>query len=179
MARPENSQAACPANSKVITTGKTGPFTTSVAIVHIVFPTGHVWSATVEVLTPATLTKVEDVLPKQASAISDFKVGVTSSASTYNSPSVSSVRSMVPEEHASMTTALKHLKSDQSPPSAHMRSGLSIAPTVQAIVVNCVPVVDPQLAPIIGDDAKMVMAFPENSQAACPPNSEVIASRKT
>ena len=139
-------------------------------------PTGHVWSATVEVLTPATLTKVEDVFPKQASAISNFKVRVASAIGTYKRPSVSSVRPMVPEEHASMTTTLKHLESDQRPPSTHMRSGLSVAPTVQAIVVNRVPVVDPQLAPIIRDDAKMVMACPENSQAACPTNGEVIAS---
>jgi hypothetical protein len=176
MACPEDSQAACPANSKVIATGEAGPFTASVAIVDIMSPTGHVWSATVQVLTPATLTEVEYVLPKQPGAISDFEVGVTSAAGTYKRPSVPSVRPMVPEEHASMTTTLKHLKSDQRPPSTHMRSGLSVAPTVQAIVVNRVPVVDPQLAPIIRDDAKMVMACPENSQAACPSNSEVIAS---
>jgi hypothetical protein len=176
MACPEDPQAACPTNSKEIATGESRPFTTSVARIDIMSPTGHVWSATVEVLTPTALTKVEDIIPKQASAISDLEVGVTSTTGTYKRPSVPSVRSMVPEEHTSMTTTLKHLKSDQRPPSTHMRSGLSVAPTVQAIVVNRVPVVDPQLAPIIRDDAKMVMTCPENSQAACPTNSEVIAS---
>jgi hypothetical protein len=56
---------------------------------------------------------------------------------------------MVPEEHASMAAALKHLQSYQMPTGTHMRSGLSIAPAMQAVVVNCVSVVDPQLAPII------------------------------
>ena len=55
-----------------------------------------------------------------------------------------------------------------------MLSDLSIAPTVQAIIVNCVPIIDPQLAPIIGDNAEVVMAGLEDSQAARPTNSEVI-----
>jgi hypothetical protein len=48
-----------------------------------------------------------------------------------------------------MTTALEHLKPNQTPSSAKMPSGLAIAPTMQAIVVNCVSIVNPQLAPII------------------------------
>jgi hypothetical protein len=81
---------------------------------------------------------------------------------------------MVPEKHPSMTTSLKHLKSHEPPPSTHMRSGLSIAPAMQAIIVNCVPVVNPQLAPIIGNKAKVIMACFEDSQASRPTNSEVV-----
>ena len=75
-----------------------------------------------------------------------------------------------------MTTLLKHLKSDEMPPCAHMPSGLPIAPTMQAIVVDGVPIVNPQLAAVIGDNAEAVMACPEDSQAASPPYSKLIAT---
>jgi hypothetical protein len=65
------------------------------------------------------------------------------------------------------------------PPATNVPSGLPIAPAVQAVIVNCVLVVEPQLAAIIRDYAEMVMSCPENSQAACPTHSEVITSRKT
>jgi len=65
------------------------------------------------------------------------------------------------------------------PPTTNVPSGLSIAPAVQAVIVDCVLVVDPQLAAIIRDNAEMVMACPEDSQAACPTHSEVITPRKT
>jgi hypothetical protein len=86
---------------------------------------------------------------------------------------------MVPEEHPSVTTTLEHLEPHHIPTSAHMRPGLSIAPAMQAIVVNCVSVVDPQLASIIRDNAEVVMALPEDSHAACPAHGKVIASTKT
>jgi len=85
---------------------------------------------------------------------------------------------MVPEQHTSMTTTLKHLKANKTPPSMQMLPGLSIAPTVQAIVVNGVSIVDPQLAPIIGNNAEIVVASFEDSQAACPTHGKVIASSK-
>jgi hypothetical protein len=50
---------------------------------------------------------------------------------------------------------------------------------MQAIVVNCVSVVDPQLAPIIGNNAEIIMPSSENSQAPCPTHGKVIASSKT
>jgi hypothetical protein len=57
-----------------------------------------------------------------------------------------------------MTTALKHLNSHTMSPTTKMLDGLPIPPTMQAIVVDCVPLVDPQLAPVIGDDAEPVLA---------------------
>ena len=51
-----------------------------------------------------------------------------------------------------------------------MLDTLAIAPAVQAIVVNSVTVVDPQLASIIGDDAKPVMAGPADSQMLVGPS---------
>jgi hypothetical protein len=178
VARPENSQAACPTHSKVVTSREPGPFATCVAIIHNLPPTSHVWAATVEVLAATTLTEVKGIFSEETIAI-NRAMASTSPTCAHDSPSVSSIRTMVPEKHAGVTTTLKHLKSDQGPPSTHMRPGLSIAPAMQAIVVDCVPVVDPQLASIIRDNAKIIMACLENSHAACPAHSKVIASGKT
>jgi hypothetical protein len=60
-----------------------------------------------------------------------------------------------------------------------MLGGFAIAPTMQTIIVDRVPIVDPQLASIIGDNAISVMACPEDSHASCPTHSEVITSGKT
>jgi hypothetical protein len=49
---------------------------------------------------------------------------------------------------------------------------------MQAIIVNRVPIVDPQLAPIIRDNTEMVMTCLEDSQTPCPTNCKVIASRE-
>ena len=141
-------------------------------------PASHVRFATVEVLAPAPLTEVEGVLSEQTSAICGSKAS-TSATCTHNNPAVSCVRAMVPEEHPRMTTTLKHLKSHQMPPSANAPSGHTIAPAMQAIVVDCVPIVNPQLAPIIRVNAEVVRAFPEDPQAACPTHGEVISASKT
>ena len=65
---------------------------------------------------------------------------------------------MVPKEHASMPALLEHLKPHQVPATTHEPSSLTIAPAVQAIIVNCVSIVEPQFAPIIRDNTEMVMA---------------------
>jgi hypothetical protein len=142
-------------------------------------PAGHVWFAAIEVLAPATLTEVESILHEETMAISGTMTTLSHATRTYNSPSFPSVWTMVPEEHPSMTTTLEHLQPHKTPSSTNMPSSLPIAPTVQAIVINCIPIVDPQLAPIIGVKAEVVMASPEDSQAACPTHSKVIASRKS
>ena len=121
------------------------------------FPTRHVWTATIEILAPSTLTKVENVLPKETMAVS-WTMSATTTTCANNSPSVSSIRTMVPEQHASMPALLKHLKPHHVPATPHVPSSLTIAPTVQAIIVDGVSIVEPQLAPIIGDNAEMVVA---------------------
>jgi hypothetical protein len=70
-------------------------------------------------------------------------------ACTCDPPSVSSVNTLVPEEHAGCATMLKHLQSYSAPSHTHIRPGLPIAPAVQAIIVDRKSVVDPQLAAII------------------------------
>jgi hypothetical protein len=56
-----------------------------------------------------------------------------------------------------MTATLKHLNSYTMSPTTKMLDGFSITPAMQAVIVNGVPFIDPQLAPIIGDDAKPVL----------------------
>jgi hypothetical protein len=104
------------------------------------------------------LTKIEGILPEEASAIGGAIGDVASATGTCNSPTVASVGAMVPEQHPSMATTLKHLEPYKMPPSANTSSGNSTAPTVQAIVVNCVSIVNPQLAPIIGDNLEVIAA---------------------
>jgi hypothetical protein len=76
--------------------------------------------------------------------------------SPHSLPSISCVRTKVPEKHASMTTMLKHFKPHHAP-SANTLDNLTISPAVQAIIVDCVSVVNPQLTPIIRDNAETIM----------------------
>ena len=143
------------------------------------FPTSHVWLATVQVLAPPSLSKIESILPEETMFIRDGIIAVTSASCSHNDPSVASVGAMVPEEHPGMTTTLKHLKPHQVPPSTNLSPGRSAAPAVQAIIVNCVFVVKPQLAPIIGVNLEVVTPRLEDSEAACPTHSEVVVTAKS
>jgi len=108
-------------------------------------------------LAPPALTKVEDILPEETSAISDAN-SMLLAFCTRDNPSVSSIGTMVPEENPSMTTTLKHLNSHKMPPCANVLSDVTSAPSVQAIVVNCVSIVKPQLASVIRNNLEVVMA---------------------
>jgi hypothetical protein len=48
-----------------------------------------------------------------------------------------------------MTTTLKHFEPHKMPSSTHVPSGNSTAPSMQAIIVNRVSIVEPELAPIV------------------------------
>ena len=63
-ATPVDSQAACPTHSKVMTSGRTRPSTTRIAIVHIKLPSSQVQSVEVQVLASATLLKEGILLEK-------------------------------------------------------------------------------------------------------------------
>jgi len=178
MASPVEPHAACPTHSKVIASVETRPLTTCVPIVHIMFPASMVWSATIQVLAMATLTKVEDVLHEETMAISDAIGIVFSAPCLRHHPSVASVGTMVPEKHPSVATVFKHLKPYKMPPCTNVLSGVPGAPSVQAIVVDRVTVVEPEVAPIIRDNLEVVMTCLENSHAPCPTHSKVIASVK-
>jgi hypothetical protein len=143
----ENSQAACPAYSEVVAPSETMPPASCVTIIYIVFPARHIWSAAIEILTSATLAKIESVLPEETMAICDRIA--TFATRAHNSPSIASIGTMVPEQHPSMAATLKHLEPHNMPPATNISSDLTVAPAVQAIVVNCVPVVEPKLASVI------------------------------
>jgi hypothetical protein len=157
VASPEDSHAACPTNSKVIATGKTRPSATCIAIIHVVLPTSHIRSTIVQVLAPPALTKVKHVLPEETMAVSDTS-SMLLAFCTRDNPSVSSIGTMVPEEHPGMTTTLKHLISHKMPACTNVPSDMTSTPSMQAIVVDCVPIVKPQLASIIRDNLEVVMA---------------------
>merc|ERR1719162_1925721 len=98
---------------------------------------------------------------------------------THKTPSVSCIGTPVPELDACMASALEHFKSDNTPSSTKMPVSLSIAPAVQAIVVNRVAIVHPQLASIVGVNAEAVVARSEDSHAACPTHSKVVTATET
>ena len=139
-------------------------------------PTSHVRLARVQVFAPTTLTKVEGVLPEETVAISDCVLYVAFATCAHNSPTVCSIGTSVPEQHPCMTTALKHLQTHKTPPSTKTSGSFPIAPAMQAIVIDCVSIINPQLAAIIGDDAEPVISCLEDAQTACPTRSEVIAA---
>jgi hypothetical protein len=78
-----------------------------------------------------------------------------------------------------MPTTFKHLESHDIPPSTEMSGGLAVALSMQPIIVDCVTIVNPQLAPIIGDNAQPVMTCLVDSHTTCPTHGKVSASRET
>jgi hypothetical protein len=78
-----------------------------------------------------------------------------------------------------MTTTLEKLKSHKTPPTTNIPSGHSSAPAMQAIVVDCVSIVNPQLASIIRNDTPSVVGCSEDSHPGCPSHSKVITAVKT
>jgi hypothetical protein len=132
----------------VIASCETWPSATCVAIVHHQAPTSHVRSASVQILAPTTLTEVKGILHKQTMTVS-CAMATTFATRTHDSPSVACVSPSVPEQHASMTTFLEHLKLDEMPSRAKVLVGFPIAPAMQTIIVDCETIVNPQLAAII------------------------------
>jgi hypothetical protein len=130
MASPEDSEAACPTYSKVIAAFETRPLLACVAIVDSVAPTSHVRLASVQVLAATTLAKVESILPEKTMAVSRTMTTPSHTTGTSNNPPVSSIWTMVPEEHPCMTTTLEHFESHKTPTSANSPSGHSTAPAV-------------------------------------------------
>jgi hypothetical protein len=174
----ENSHAACPTHSEVIASVEPWPPSTRVAIVHGMSPSCHVWLATIQVLAIASLTEVESVLPEESSAVCDLMCGVASATRAHDHPTVASIVTPVPEQHPCVAAVLKHLQPDKMPSTTQVLVGFTITPAMQTIVVDRVPIVDPQVAAIIRDNTESVMARPEDPQAASPTHSEVVASAK-
>jgi hypothetical protein len=71
---------------------------------------------------------------------------------------------------------LEHFDPHHMPSTAEMLIGLPLTPTVQAIVIDVVSMVDPQSASIIRNEAESVMSRSEESHATCPSHGKVISS---
>jgi hypothetical protein len=180
VARSEDSHAACPAHSKVVTATETGPVPICVAIVDHMFPALQIGSTTVQILATASLTEVECILPEETMAINDpVARAPRAMMCTHKTPSVSCIGTPVPEVDARMASTLEHFKPDETPSSTKISVGLSIAPAMQAIVVNRVAIVKPHFASIVGVNAEAVAARSEDSHAACPTHSKVVTTTET
>jgi hypothetical protein len=142
-------------------------------------PTSHVGFAPIQVLAPATLFKVESVLPEQAVTIGGTMGLSTHALCAHKRPFISGVRASVPELHPSMSTTLEHFKLHKMPSTAKTPVSLTITPTMQAIVVDSVAIINPQLAAIVGLDAETIVACLEDSHAAGPASSKVITATES
>jgi hypothetical protein len=140
MACSSDCQGTHPAYRKVITSCEAAPLATSVAIIHHLDSASHVGLAAGQVLTATALPKVENMLHPRATRDSSRLLpaatafapatGSAFALGTYNDPSISSVRAMIPEKHPCSTTALKELNSHKTPPTTNVPSGHSTTPTV-------------------------------------------------
>jgi hypothetical protein len=179
MACPENSHATSPTRGEVIASCKTRPFAACIPVIYNLAPTSHLWSTAIEVLTPTTLTKIEGVFHEQAMAIYGAMACTSSASCAHDAPSISSVAPPKSEQHASVTTVLKHLKPCQMPSTTEDSGCLPIAPAMQAIIVDRVTVIYPQLAAVVRDDAESVAAGVVNSCSSSPTHGKMIASSET
>merc|ERR1719183_1939191 len=75
-----------------------------------------------------------------------------------------------------MTTTFEHLRPHQPPATVHEPATLPTAPAMEAVVVDGVPVVDPQLGTIVGADHKRVPAPVVDANTASPAHGEVVGT---
>jgi hypothetical protein len=179
MTCPEVPHAAGPTCCKVISAMEPVPRAACVSVIDRMSPTPHVWLAVTQTLAMATLTEVESVLHEETMSISGAMHSATPASCVNNHPAISSVSTPVPEKHAGMSAVFEHLEAHKAPMRAQKPCSLTVAPTMQAIVVDRVPILDPQLTSIVRNYAEPVMGSSVNPHATCPPNSKVIVSGKT
>jgi hypothetical protein len=74
---------------------------------------------------------------------------------------------------------LKHFCSHKVPSTTQVSSSFPVPPTMQAIVVDRVTIVDPQLASIVRNNAVIIPTSPEDAHATCPTRSEMITACET
>jgi hypothetical protein len=174
MTTPVDSHSSSPTHSKMVTSGEAWPPAPSIPVIYHMLPLSQLGPAIMQILAMTALSEVECIHHEEAMAVGNAIR--SNSTCTYHSPSICCVRSPVPEEHASVATMFEHFKPNKTPPMKMMSPGLSIAPAVQAVIVDCVSVVNPQLASIVRDNAESVMAPPEESHASGPTHSKMVTS---
>jgi len=158
MACSEEPDTAGPAHSKVVGTSESRPAATCVAVVDVVPPPRHVRPPVSQILHMAALAEIEDVLPEQAMAVYDSVAPVPVAKGTQHFPAVASVRATITQHDASMASTFEELHPEQVPSCPDVLRSFAIPPAVEPIIVDGVPVVDPQLGTIIGSEREPVAA---------------------
>jgi hypothetical protein len=74
---------------------------------------------------------------------------------------------------------LKHFQPERAPPTVKELSSHTSSHAVQAIIIDCESVVNPELAAIIRRDRQPVGTTPFDDHGATPTNSEMISSEET
>jgi hypothetical protein len=154
--RSEKSHTTSPTSGKVITSRKMRPSSICVPVVHYTSPTSHVRPSATQTRASTTLAEVERIQP--VNTITIHSAVATKAFGARDSPSISCVGSTVPKQHTSRTTTFEKFHSHNMPPTVKTSARLPIAPTMQTIVVNSVPIVDPQFATIIRYDSELILA---------------------
>jgi hypothetical protein len=133
----------------MISSAETRPIATSISIVNIMTPAPHVRPAGSQILAATTLPKVECIQHEETVPIRRMKhLWRPAPPCTQSLPSVSCVRTLVPEEYTSSTSTLEMFNSDKAP-STNMLCSLTISPAMTAIVIDEATVVDKKLAAVV------------------------------
>merc|ERR1712054_360841 len=177
MACAEEPDTAGPFHSKVVGTSESRPAVTCVAVVDVVLPPPHVRPPVGKVWHPAALAEIVHVLHEQAMAVCVSVAPVATGIQ--HSPVVASVRALITQQDASMATMFEELHPEQAPSCMNVPRGFAIPPAVAPIIVDGVPVVDPQLGTVIGNEREPVTASAVEPDTAGPAHSKVVGTRES
>merc|ERR1711912_3873 len=84
----------------------------------------------------------------------------TSASATgpHHFPAIASVRATITKQAPMMATTFEHLHPHHDPSCPDVPRGFAIPPAVEAIIVDGVPIIDPQLGSIVGNEREPVTA---------------------
>jgi len=135
------------------------PAATCVAVVDVVFPPLHVRPPVSKMWYTSALAEIVNSLPPQAVTVN--RPCATASASAtgpHHFPAIASVRATITKQAPMMATTFEHLHPHHDPSCPDVPRGFAIPPAVEAIIVDGVPIVDPQLGSVVGIEREPVTA---------------------
>merc|ERR1719478_1151843 len=142
-------------------------------------PPRHVRPPVSKMWHPAALAEIERILPEQAMTVSGFVCADPAAPGAQDVPAIGGVRATIAQHDPSMATMFEVRHLDHDPSCPDVPRGFAIAPAVEPIIVDGVPIVDPQLGSVIGNEREPVMACPEDAATAGPAHSEVVATMES
>merc|ERR1711881_610899 len=98
---------------------------------------------------------------------------LVSATGVHRIPAIAGVRATITEQAPSMATFLEELNPEIAVSSPHPHRGFAIPPAVEPTIVDRVPVVDPQLGSVIGNEREPVNACSVEADTGSPAHSEV------